>query len=180
MIREISIRIQELASFCAGSKRLQHSGIKPTCTVPGIHCNMQALKRLILCAVQAASDPVAELLHVNRQKRRCPDGAGLRMRRQVSLSSSQKQLGNLGRFESAFVGKEFETVFVPGMMAGSNHNSTVSFKSVCNCAHIHGWCGAHTEIIYICTCTADTVCCCVQQGFTGYPAVPSQSDTDRR
>ena len=58
MVREHSVRLQELASFRVRTQVLQHGRVEPAGAVAGVHRNMQALQRLRILRSQTAADPV--------------------------------------------------------------------------------------------------------------------------
>ena len=178
VIREVTIRLKELATFHPCPQVFQHGGIESAGAVACIHHHMESQQRLGHVRIQTLANPLAQLFHIGRQKGFFGDTAAEGHAFRLQGRGNCQQLCHVVAFQSPIGQEEFQSILVPGMMAGRYHDGTVRRKGGRNNAHIHGRGGAHAEVNHRCPGTGNAFRRRFQKGRSGQTAIPTDGNGD--
>ena len=175
MVGEGAVRLQIHACGNIGAQRRQHPrSIKATRPVSGVHGNLHTGKGA-LAALHAGDDTLPQHCRIRRQNIKRGQSA-MQPCRFGSLCSASQQLLNIGRFEPARFGKEFQSVAVLRQVTGSDHHCTVKVTVRQYRCHKHGRGACHAAIRRHRTHGSQTGQHCPLQAGAGKTAVPPHCD----
>ena len=160
VVREMSVRLKELAARNIRSQRLKHlRREKSACAVSGIHNNMHTLEGLGIFTY-AVADFIPEKSRVARNEcagmRSTVSGLG-----KNSYRTRQKLL-DVRLFKTAILREKLHSVAVKGKMARRQHDRAVSLRFLEYYGHEHGRRGRKTAVKSACPCGSD----CLQRLIT--------------
>ena len=139
---------------------------------------MQPQQRLLHLRVHAVDDELLEMVLISGEEGRADDFTGGAGRFLFQALRQIQHLIQLVEAQTALGREKFQTVELPGMVAGGHHDGPIRAEAVRQNGHVHGGRGAHSVIHRFCARRRDALRRSLQQLRTRYAAVTPQRDTD--